>query len=399
MTHKQLIAFVLLIGTLLITGCWNSKELTDLSLISAVGIDRSSENDYKVSFQIINAAEVAAGHDGGSRDATTTVVYSASGNTIFEAIRKTTQEIPRKIYFPHTNLIVISEAFAKEEGIDKVIDWFERDHEFRTNIQVVIARDTTAEDILKIQSPVERIAAKKIIKQLETTEKVNGENFVVEIDDIIKSLISKGQELSLSGFKITGLKEEGQKIESLQQSVPIALLEVSGIGLFKEGKLVKWIEGRPARGLNWINDRIESTIVNLDCEEQKNKIAIEIIRSKTKINSIIKNGIPKIFVTINTEGNFGEVDCAIELERAETIDLLEKQLSEVIKSEIRDVINIAQKEKLDFFGFGNVVERQQRQYWKKNEDNWPELFSTLEVDVQVNSYIRRTGMRINSFRN
>ncbi|WP_209124524.1 Ger(x)C family spore germination protein [Alkalihalobacillus sp. BA299] len=396
MKSKWYLLLGFIITFLFLSGCWNAKELTEMSLVSAVGIDKTKE-EYRVSFQIINAGEVATGQEGGQRNAATTIVYSSTGNTIFEAIRKTTQKVPRKLYFPHTNLIVISEQFAKEEGIEKVIDWFERDHEFRTNIQVIIARETKAEEILKIQSPVERISAKKITTELETTEKVWGENLVMEIDDIIQALISKGKEVAMSGVRIRGDKNFGAKVESLQQSYPAATLEVSGTAIFKDGKLIRWVENKEARGTSWILDNIQSTIVNLDCDGQKDAIAIEVIRSNTKINSLIKNGKPTIQVIINEEGNIGEANCSYDFEQHKNITELEKQLEEEIKSEAMRAIAIAQQEKSDFLGFGNVIQRQHPKRWKEYESEWPDLFSTLEVDVQVHAFIRRTGMRFNSF--
>ncbi|OLO25083.1 hypothetical protein BTR23_25565 [Alkalihalophilus pseudofirmus] len=383
----------------LLTGCWNANELTELSLISAIGIDQTDNDEFNVSFQIINAGEVATGQEGGQRNAVTTVVYSSTGQTIFEAIRKTTQKVPRKIYFPHTSLIVVSDRFAKEEGIDKMIDWFERDHEFRTNIQVVIAKDVTAEDILKVQSPVERISAKKIISEIETSEKVWGESIVTEIDDIIQALVSKGKEITMSVVTITGDEKVGATMANLQEALPPASLELLGLAMFKNGRLIRWLDGKEARGTNWVLDRIDSTIVNLDCNEKTDAIAIEVIRSQTKVQSFIQDDKPTIKITINEEGNIAETDCSIDLSDFHTIGEIEHQLSEEIRAEAISAIHVAQQEKADIFGFGNVVEREFPRNWNKYEHEWPEIFSTVAVDVEVNAFIRRPGMRMNPFRN
>ncbi|OIJ21402.1 hypothetical protein BKP45_01070 [Anaerobacillus alkalidiazotrophicus] len=380
-----------------LSGCWNAKEITELSIISAVGVDKTDKGEFLVSFQLINASEVATGQEGGSRNASTTVVVSSTGDTLFEAIRKATQSVPRKLYFPHTNLIVISEEIAQKVGIEKIIDWFERDHEIRTNIQVVIARGTRAEDVLMVQSAVERISAKKITNELETSEKAWGENLVTEVDDIIQALVSNGKEITITGIKLAGNKIEARKVENLQQSKPPTILEVSGIGMFREGKLVQWIDNEAARGLLWILNRIKSTIVNLDYQDQRNCISIEVLRSQTKVSSVIKNGKPTFYVSINTEGNIAEVDCPVELEKHETIKELEIALEEIIENEAMKVVTISQNEKSDIFGFGNVLQRQYPRYWKKNEENWPNLFSTSDVNIVVNAFIRRTGMRTNPF--
>ncbi|OIJ12022.1 hypothetical protein BKP37_14685 [Anaerobacillus alkalilacustris] len=395
MKFKKMIKIVLIFLLPLLSGCWNSKELTDLSIISAIGIDKTDKGQFHVSFQIINAAEVATGQEGGTRNASATVVYSAIGNTLFEAIRQIPQKVPRRIYFPHTNLIVISEEIAAAEGIHKVIDWFERDHEFRTNIQVIIARESKAKDILKILSPVEKIAAKKITNEIETTEKTWGVNLVTEIDDIIHSFVNNGKEIVISGIKIVGDQQEGQNLEHLQHSEPIASLELSGIALFKDGKLLHWLNDTAARGYIWIIDRVQSTIINLDYQDQKNCIAIEVLRSNSVVQSVIKNGKPTFTVSVNVEGNIGEANCPVDFEKYKTIDELEEQMDDVIANEIKQTISIAQQRKADIFGFGNRLHQQHPKFWNKYEDSWPELFSNSEVNVQVQSFIRRTGMRSN----
>ncbi|WP_216830965.1 Ger(x)C family spore germination protein [Alkalihalobacterium elongatum] len=397
--RKKDVVTVLFTVSFLLTGCWNAQELTDLSLISAVGIDKTDQGEFNVSFQIINAGEVATGQEGGQRNAVTTIVYSSPGQTVFEAIRRTTKKVPRKIYFPHTSLIVISEQFAKEEGIDKLIDWFERDHEFRTNIQVVIARNITAEEILMIQSPVERIAAKKITNEIETSERVWGENIVTEIDDVIQALVSKGKEITMSGVTLVGDIKLGGTMDNLQESYPPASLELNGLALFKDGRLIRWLEGREARGTSWVLDRIQSTIVNLDCNGKTDAIAIEVIRSQTNVQANIVEGKPEFKVIIDEEGNIAEADCSIDISSFEVINQLEQQLSARIKDEALSVIQVAQQEKADILGFGNVVERQFPHDWDKYENEWSKIFSTVEVDVEVNAFIRRSGMRINSFRN
>lgn len=394
--HKGLSFAIVILSSFVLTGCWNAKELSDLSLISAVGIDKAEEG-YKVSIQTINVSEVAAGQQGASGNSAPTVVYSATGENIFEAVRKMTKVVPRKMFFPHTDIIVISEEFARDEGIKKVFDWFERDHEFRTNVQVIIARDTEAEKILMVPSPIEKVSANKIGTEIAASEKVWGENMVVEIDDVIGGLISKGKEVAITGVRIVGDWSVASKGESLRQTNPLARIELSGIGIFKDDTLVEWIDNEAARGVNWIEDRIESTIVNLDCKDAKGAVAIEVIRTNAKIKTFIKAGKPSITIILNEEGNIGEVECEIDLAKPDVIYKLEEQLEEEIKSEMKYAISVAQETKSDIFGFGDVVHRQHPRVWKEFEKEWPEVFSEIEINLQVNAFIRRTGLRENSF--
>lgn len=43
----------------LLTSCWSKKELTDLAFVSAMGIDKTKDGRYELTFQIINPGNVA----------------------------------------------------------------------------------------------------------------------------------------------------------------------------------------------------------------------------------------------------------------------------------------------------------------------------------------------------
>ncbi|MDX5475798.1 MAG: Ger(x)C family spore germination protein [Bacillaceae bacterium] len=395
--YKIVLLIYLLIASFLLTSCWNAKELTELSLISAVGIDLGDEEDrYVVSFQLLSAGEIAVGQEGGGRGGSPTLLFTSTGNTLFEAIRKVTQQASRRIYFPHTALIVIGEDFAREEGIHYVLDWFERDHEFRTNVPIVIAKGATAEEILMVQSPVEKVAAKKIARELETSEKAWGEDMVVELGEVISNLLNKGKEVAINGVVPIGDTNKGSEGDNLKGSIAPVILLAKGLGVFKDGKLITWFENETARGVLWTVDKIQSTVINVDCGEKKDAIGIEIIRSTTKVNVKMKEGKPIYHITVNNEGNIGEAICKIDLTNPKTILELEQQLEEEIKSEVMYAIKAAQEVQSDIFGFGSVLNRKHRKEWKKLEDVWPEVFANAQVDVEVNAFIRRTGMRSNS---
>ena len=45
----------------------------------------------------------------------------------------------------------------------------------------------------------------------------------------------------------------------------------------------------------------------------------------------------------------------------------------------------------DIFGFGSLIHRKEPKYWKTVENNWPEQYKDLEVQIKVKSKIRRKG--------
>lgn len=101
---------------LLLSGCWSKRELTDLALVLALGIDMTKDGKYEVSMQIVNPGNVAGAvqQGGGGGQGLPIVVYHQKGDNIVEAARKASTMISRRLYFSHTNMLVIGEKVAKK---------------------------------------------------------------------------------------------------------------------------------------------------------------------------------------------------------------------------------------------------------------------------------------------
>jgi spore germination protein KC len=395
MIRKWIFPFIILTSIVLLSGCWSNKELTDLAFIAALGIDKNEEGRYVGTFQIVNPGSVAGGmQGGGGGERLPVTVYSATGNNIVEVSRRASNKVSRRLYYAHTNLLVISDELAKEQGITTIFDALDRDPEFRNTATVVIAHDTKAADIVKTITPIDKIPANKVIKTLKFTEQRWGEHINVNIHEVIKSLVSPGKEPIITGFRLVGDSKQANKNENIQETTPKATLEASGLAVFKDGKLIDWLQGENARGTVWGLNKIQATEVNINWKGKKESIGYQVIRQKTKVTANMLKGKPKILINIRVEGDVGEVTVPVNLTDPLVLMKIEKELEKEIKKEIQNAVKRAQKNKSDIFGFGETIHISDPKAWKNLKHNWNDVyFPKLEVDVKVNAFIRRTGLR------
>ncbi|PGR10959.1 spore gernimation protein KC [Priestia megaterium] len=386
--------------TLFLTSCWSKKELTDLAIVAAMGLDKTKDGRYHITLQIINPGNVAGGMQGGGggTQSPPITIYSASGNNIVEASRRASSRISRRLYYAHTNLVVVGEKLAKEEGLDTLIDGLDRDPEFRNTSTIVIANHSTAADLVKTLTPVDKIPANKILKTLEFTQRKWGENVKTSLQDVMTSLESPGRGTVVSGFHLVGNPQQAQKLDNLQESAPAATLRASGIAVLKQGKLVDWLYGKPARGTVWILNKIQGTDININWEGKKEAIAYQTVRQKTSISSQVKNGQPHIFVHTRVEGDLGEIEVPVDITNPKVIKEIEQSVSKEIKKELGTAVERAQKNKTDILGFGEVIHRSRPKQFKRLKQEWNDVyFPKLNVDITVEAYIRRAGLRNKSF--
>ncbi|MED3652225.1 Ger(x)C family spore germination protein [Heyndrickxia sporothermodurans] len=396
MKRNCLLLTILITSITFLTGCWDKSELTDLAIVNAVGVDKTDNGEYLLTFQIINPGNVASEQEGGSSGIPVTV-YSTTGNNLEEAARIASKEISRKVYYAHANLVIIGEELARGD-ITKIFDIVERNPQFRTTASIVVAENSRAIDMLKILTPIDKLPANKITKALKFTEKALGESIDVSVGDVIKRLTNPGKEPIMSTFIIKGDLEQGQGQSNTETTEAAARLSAGGLAIFKEGKLEKVIYGQTARSIVWILNKLDQTVIGINWDEQKLPISFAVNSRKSKIHLKIKNNKPIYTIHIKAEGDIREATVPIDLTDPKILQQLEKNIAKKIKKEMLHAVKIIQKEKTDIFGFGEIFYRKSPDLWKKVDQDWNEIvFPELTVNVKVDVFIRRTGLRNNPY--
>jgi spore germination protein KC len=376
----------------ILTGCWNRRELNELALVVAMSIDKS-ENQYLISAQVVDPGEVSVSARGGGRAPVTT--YDEKGKHLFEAVRRMTTVSPRKLYWSHLQMLVISEEVAKD-GLNNILDFFTRDNEFRKDFYIVVSKDIQAKEILRNLTSIEKIPAHKMRSSLETSERAWAPTVAIQLDELIAALTSDGINPILTGISIHGNGPKGESVENVQRIQPFARLKYKNIAVFKKDKLIGWLNENESKGYNYIMDNVRSTVGHIPCEK-KGELVVEIIRSKTKIKGKVVNGKPKIDISLSSEANIGEVSCHVDLTKPDAITQLEKNTDKVNVDTVKNSINKAKELGVDVFGFGEVIHRADPKAWKSLKNNWDKEFVQVPVTIHSEFKIRRTGAVNQSF--
>jgi spore germination protein KC len=392
---KLLICLVL---SLLLSGCWDQKELTEMAIVSAIGVDMDENGSLAGTFQIVSPSGVAGTLQGGAGGGTSVVTYTATGNNMVELSRRVSNQVSRSIFYSHANLLVIGEQLARNKDIAKILEALDRDIEFRKTAKVVIAHDSTAADLLKVTTPLDKVPANKVAKTLEFSEERWGETFPVEISEVIEALTTEGKEPVIPGFHVQGKVEEGKKDANIHMVDPDTVLKAAGIAVFKGGKLVDWQYDKEARGIIWLLEKIKKTNIAVDWEDEKDAISYQVLRANTKVAAKIKNGKPVILINISVQGDVGEVTVPISLKDLGVRIKIEKKAAKEIRDLIQHTVKSIQAEKTDVFGFGEKIYRSHPEKWKELEHGWNDIhFPALQVKVDVDASIVRSGLRNNPF--
>lgn len=376
--------FVLIIITLFIllisSGCYNYKEINDMAIVSSIGIDKDNKNDkYIVSAQIMNSKESENSED------SQITVYTREGDTVHEALRNITLKSPRKLYGNHLSKIVLSEEVAKE-GIDNILDTFNRVTEVRNEFIITIVKEDKASDVLKVLTTTESIPAEYVKLSLKIADETSGLTYATKLDEFISLYLKKGIDPVVPVLKIDKKEKKGTTINNITTTNPISKIVIEDLAVTNKGKLETYLKNEEVIGYNFLRNQIQKMIIPVKCDDENNYASISILKNKTKSSAEKKDNKYIINFNINSEAIITEYNCKKDLTDEKVIKELEKDTEKKIKRYIKKSLNKQKETKGKFLGLERIIYLDYPKY--KNED--------YSVKYNVNVNLVRKGEIRNS---
>lgn len=372
MLKKVILASISLILLISITGCWNYSEVDDISIIAGVGIDKGEkEGELAVTVEIVDTKEGSKSSQTGFK------MLTLSGKTIFDIVRGMISITGKKLFWSHSKAIVISEEVARE-GVIKVVDWYNRDTETRSDVYIFVSKEKTAQEVISLSSVTESIMAYALAQQMRSEKNVNTAP-VVEIWDFVDKLEASGEFAMAPLIYI----HEQNKIKNAR---------VSGTAIFNMDKMVGTINGEETKYMLFTKDQIKGGVLPLNDEQGKPAFSLEILSNKTKVKPVWIDGKLQMQIHTETQVALDEVMAPEEFNNIGSKDVLEKRAGKELQQRILSVIHRVQKDyHADVFGFGELVHERMPLTWKKVKENWGQQFSELDVVVNSNVIIKSSG--------
>lgn len=372
--------FIGVTATVLLAGCWNRVEINDIAIVTAIALDQAEGGKLRLSLQVAIPAKLATGGSGSSGKST--MVISETGKTVSEAYRNTQGKLPRRIFFSQSRVLLIGEDLAKK-GVFNIIDFHTRYPEPRINSFIMFTKGKAA-DIINSMPRLENISA----EEMKELAKLNV-GLQIYVRDFLNMLLTDGLEPFAPQYTLKPLEVNTNRKSGEIQAV-------NGVAVFKNDKLIGWMDEDETRGVLWLHNEMASGIITVRIPEERGggNVSMEILKAEAKVVPKIVKGELKFHVDVTTILSLIENDSKLTLFDSEVIEYLEKYIDKEIKSRIQIALDKAQKEyQTDIFGFGQKVYKKYPKEWNTHyKKDWEKEFTQLEVTIDSKSYIRRIGL-------
>lgn len=386
MNKKILFIVILGLVSICMTGCWNYYELSDLAIITGIGIDKV-DDEYKVSLLVANTTDSSS--DNNSKAKAT--VINGKGKNITEAVNDIREKSSKEIYTGHLSLLLIDEKIAKESIYD-IIDPFFRDPEATKKILFVIAKDATCNEILKVLSPLESLPSQNIVENIKSSSNLLGVSYTTYLSDFVHHRVNHGYDTVVPSVTIEGIKNQDSDSEELKETELKNNLKISEVAIFNEYKLSTYMTREENKAINIITNKSTSLNLYSNCYNDIDKYTvIKIDSPKTKIDFNINNNKIKYSFDVKASGSIEETNCKINLSDEKVINKIKDYARSDIYEMINNTIKKAKNNESDIFGLENIIYKKNYKYWKKIKNNWNDIYNNLDYEINVDLDLKTKG--------
>lgn len=385
MGHRllSLFAAVLVMG-LLLTGCWDRREIEERSAVFAMAIDNHPKG-VEVSVQIPIPIMIVGSGGGGAGEGGQGAVhnFSAVGRTVSEAWESLQNQTNQELFLGHTRLLLLSEEVAQKKGME-ILDVLRRHPQIRRQIWPLII-EGKAKDALKVNLRLAEIPTEYILGYVENGSNLGrmanstlGKWFINQSDPTrgtlinylyVRPAVTNGTEEGASGtvmWKGLAVMSGNRMVGKLSKEESSPILEI-----------VEERSGYPQR---------------VKCPNEKGMFTFEPKAVDPSISVTHQGKQVKIRMKVEVWGGIVESTCSkLDMSKKDVLEKVKRWLEEAYEEQFRKTLYRAQKEfRTDVFELGSLIRAFHPNLW--NSIDWDREFPRADIQADYQVTIKNLGL-------
>lgn len=386
---RFILLFLVSLLVLAIGGCGGKREVEQLAFILGVGIDQGEKDGtYLITFQM--AQPKASGGSGAEIENWTISIELESLPVVAEEI----DQIYNKEPFAGTaRMIILGEGLSRE-GINNVLDNFQRFYQFRRTIYLLLA-EGEARDILATKLRSKQLPAMSLLSIMQGQKNQS----VFPVTRLGHYLTILGRESQAPVIPVVKKIKSGDKGIQFEEKEGEEL-QVDGAGVFEDGKLIDYLSEEETKGTLWLDNEVSSRYINASGENEL-KITTWILDTSTKFKIVQEDERTGIAFQIKANATLNEIQGKQQAmdpkEWRDFLKELEPLVEQAIEEECQAAVTKSKALHTDFIGIGRKIEQKDPKYWKLVKGDWEDnYFIDFPVSFDIQVTIKHSGLPRNS---
>lgn len=389
--YKIFILILIIIFIYSFSASYTSLNLDNLAFVVALGIDKSTSNKLKVTFQFIKPTPSS---EGGSQ--TKPVLTSVECSSITNGINIMNAYLGKKVNLSHCKLIIFSEEIAKD-GISDEIYSLINEVQIRPSANIIISKCNTKYYIENSVPSLESLIP-KYYNIFPHSSEYTGYTCDATIGDFFNALVCNScAPYAMLGGISNFNEDSSSNPESLNDSTIKSneslvtgnrLSQNIGVAVFKNDKLAGELNAIETICFLNIRKQVDSFLVSIpDPENSNSKIDIYLTPNSTHNISVnIVNGSPYIKIKFDFSGKIYSMTKGSEYLNTDVLDSISTTCNKYLKEQFTNYLyKTATTFDSDINGFGIYSLSQFKTSTEFDDYNWLINYKNSTFDVDINT--------------
>ncbi|GIN12695.1 spore germination protein B3 [Shouchella clausii] len=364
---------VLLCSVLLLTGCWDHTNIEDYSLVMGIGLGIDAEEKEKVG--MLTQLYMPVADDQGVAELSFRNLYT-KGATVLDATREL-ELIDQGILSDHQLVLVFHQDALKKWRAEELINQKIRDERARRGIRVFVT-EVPLQTLFKYPTEAKVAPTSQMLDALAQNIDRSTKVLPPVTLGTLSDNINRGYTIILPKVTI----KDGN-------------LELDGGQILKKGvHLANALSPDQITSLNWFTGDIKAGVVQTEIDGYR--VVYEVLSAElNSVKTTIEDGKLVMDIDVQSDGRLAENwDPQENTYDPNYLKKLEGLFEKTVETQVDQFVNDMQtKYEAAPFKLVKYVRVQQYPFWKKNKDNWDEVFSEATVRYHVDLTITDFGIR------
>ncbi|MDR6550217.1 Ger(x)C family spore germination protein [Paenibacillus qinlingensis] len=378
----QKLAVILLILIVLTTGCWDKKEINNLAIVDAIGIDYDPDTSKRiVYFQVVNPT----GAGGKSGEAAKASVYTYKATQEIEAVSGfsifANNQVPRIVFTNQVQVYIMTHRYALKY-YREILDWTES-NPTRRSTGFCLITDDPLDKIMNTVVPLDRIPGEAMQAMVDLQNKVNGSFVPVRARDAI-NFLSRKQPFIIPNVKLMNTKPSTHFSKLEEINAPASSVLISGGTVFLQDHNIGKIDDQTNNLNNVLNNKVDHFLLKIP-HSQGN---IEVFLGDTKVVRSLKIEGNKTKLQLEIKSSLRLMLDNRPMDPGDSFDYeeIEQLANKEFEKKCREFVQFAKEKNWDLLGIQDQIDRMHSKKWsiyKADTSTWKETDISLTVDLRV----------------
>ena len=367
---RRMGALAALLAAGLLAGCGKAalpyaREMGDMALLRTMGVD-AEENGVRVTVSTGRRAACL------QAERQPPLSLSAQGSSLSAACLAAQGLSDSYVFYGYVDQLLLGEGVALA-GIEPVLNYFARDVELGLGAQVWMIRGAGAQAAVEAGGET---GVEARLSTLQTDSEMGAAGLTRTAGEVFTDLLELGCAY-LPALEIANPEQTGGE----------TVLMEAGYGVFQDGRLAGYLDGESAKGLELLLGHTAEDVVEIGLPS--GQAVARIVGATVRCEPVFQGGdLTALRLFCRASAELAEFHAP--LDEAE-LRLLREQLERRERTRLQRTMGQLRGWGLDCAGLSAQVRQAHPNRWNAIEDDWPQLFSTIPLEISVEISVARAG--------